>query len=253
MARLIAISILLFAHAAARAMAVEYDLDKPLDSPQTWKYFRAPQFYVQYRCGKERISNIVARVSRFMQDRTGQNVEIDEKVALQIRLYANAVQYRRALRFSQYREGHFNARLNLVTSHCEVSAGTLAEQLNLYWLSDKALRKWQRIFVAEVLALTGRNASGAFADAAKDKPAPLLQVLLSNQTPGRAERAMLRQLTLFLIERKRLDEFLTLLIEPPTNDDTGLEVLEQLFPKEFPAILERFSETNRTLRKGQVK
>lgn len=254
MARLITCLLLLLATAAARAIAVEYDLDKPLDSPQAWKYYRTPQFYVQHKCGKERLIGVIGRISRFMQDKTGQNVEIDGGVPLQIRLYPNAAQYRRALRFSQYRDGHFNKRQNLVTSHCEVSATVLAEQLNLYWLADSNLRNWQRIFVAELLARMGRNSVGtAFADTGKDKPAPLMAVLLSNQTPGRAERATLRQLTLFLMERKRLEEFLTLVVEPPTLDDTGLEILEHLFPGEFPAIVERFGEANKPLRKGQLK
>ncbi len=257
MARLIVAALALLLSQAAQAIAVEYDLDKPLGSPELWKYYRAPQFYIQHACGKERLNAIAERISRFMQDKTGQNSTVEGEAQLQIRLYANAAQYRRALRFSKYRDGHFNARLTLLTSHCDAGPVTLAEQLNLYWLADSHLRKWQRIFIAEILAYDSRNSlRAAFADAIKDKPAPLLQVLLSNQTPGRTERAALRQLALFLSEKKRLDEFLAMLLEPPSADDTGLEILERLFPGESATILDQLGQAanpNKTLRKGQSK
>ena len=103
------------------------------------------------------------------------------------------------------------------------------------------------------------KAQGAFADAEKDTPAGLLQVLLSNHWPGRSERATLRRLAIFLNDRKSLDQFIALLIEPVTADDTGLEALEGLFPGELNAIVESIgrdaqnAKANKTLRKGQTK
>ena len=53
-----------------------------------------------------------------------------------------------------------------------------------------------------------------------------------------------------------LDEFLAMLLEPPSADDTGLEILERLFPGESATILDQLGQAanpNKTLRKGQLK
>lgn len=259
MARLIPFICLLCCASTLAAIAVEYDLDKPLDLPGKWRYYTGAHFYAQHRCNDAQMRLHARRIENYLG---APSRESDPEIGplLQVRLYASAADYRRHLKFSKYRDGHFNKRLNLIVSYCDVSAILLAEQLNLHALAAKPLRKWQRVFVAELLPLVSQNrVFAAFADAEKDKRAKLLAVLLSNHWPGRTERASLRRLAILLAERQQLEVFLEKLIEPVTADDTGLETLEALFPEGIQSLLESPGEGNldakgnKTLRKGQMK
>lgn len=259
MARLTAIFFAAAITSALVAVAAEYDLDKPLDSPGKWRYYQGSHFYAQHRCSDGQMQRMARDIQNYL-NAPAKLPEAEIGPVVQVRLYASAADYRRNLKFSKYRDGHFNRRLNLIATYCDVSAVLLAEQLNLHALAAKPLRKWQRIFIAETMPMIARNkAQGAFADAEKDTPAGLMQVLLSNHWPGRSERATLRRLAIFLNDRKSLDQFIALLIEPATADDTGLEALEGLFPGELNAIAEAIGQSgqnakaNKTLRKGQTK
>jgi len=259
MARLITFIYLLGCASTLAAVAVEYDLDKPLDSPAKWRYYTNSHFYAQHRCGDAQMRLHARRIENYLGAPSRES-EPEIGPLLQVRLYASAADYRRTLKFSKYRDGHYNKRLNLIVAYCDVSAILLAEQLNLHALAQKPLRKWQRVFIAELLPLVSQNrVFGAFADAEKDKQAKLLAVLLSNHWPGRSERATLRRLAILLAERQQLEAFMQKLIEPVTADDTGLETLEALFPDGIQSILESPGEGssgakgNKTLRKGQTK
>jgi len=259
MARLIAAFLTATFGSVLAAMAVEYDLDKPLDTYTKWRYYTNSHFYAQHRCSDGQMHLHARRIQNYLEA-PAKRPEPEIGPQLQVRLYASAADYRRNLKFSKYRDGHYNRRLNLIVTHCDVSALLLAEQLNLHALAEKPLRKWQRIFIAETLALIARgNVQTVFADADKDRPVALMHVLLSNHWPGRNERATLRRLALALAGRQQLEIFIERLIEPTTADDTGLETLESLFSGESRTILETLGDgtpdtkANKTLRKGQTK
>lgn len=243
---------------ALHPIAVEYDLDRPLESPGTWRFHQSSHFYAQHRCGEAQLQAIGRRIQRFLEAPEKQRAA-ELGPVLQVRLYASAADYRKNLKFSKYRDGHYNRRLGIIVSYCDVPAHRLAEQMTLYALADKPLRKWQRVFLAEVIpVLAGRNLQNAFDDVGKDKPAALLPVLYSNHWPGRSERATLRLLAIHLADRQLLEPFVERLLEAAAADDTGLELLESLTEGNIAPLAESIAGAaaangNKTLRKGQTK
>jgi hypothetical protein len=256
MARLIVVSIAFFS--ALHPIAVEYDLDRPLESPASWRYYQGSHFYAQHRCGDAQLQAIGRRIQRFLEAPEKQR-SAELGPVLQVRLYASAADYRKNLKFSKYRDGHFNRRLGIIVSYCDVPAQRLAEQMTLFALADKPLRKWQRVFLAEILpVLAGRHLQNAFGDVGKDKPAALLPVLYSNHWPGRSERATLRLLATHLADRQLLEPFVERLLEASGADDTGRELLESLTTGDIGQLADSIAGTavpngNKTLRKGQTK
>ncbi len=258
MARLTSLFAVLFAAASLNPLAVEYDLDRPLESVSAWRYYQSSHFYAQHRCSDGQLQAVARRIQLYLSA-PQKETEAELGPVLQVRLYASAVDYRKNLRFSKYRDGHYNRRLNMIVTYCDVAAQRLAEQLTLHSLADRPLRKWQRIFLAEAMSVIARGSlQSAFSDVADDKPAALMHVLYSNHWPGRSERATLKLLTRYLAERQKLEAFVQLLLEPTGTDDTGFEALESLIADDLPGLhqaIENPDKTNgnKTLRKGQTK
>lgn len=231
-ARLLALGILfaLCPRAGLSAIAVEYELDQPIDLAKKWSFIRAENFFVQHQCGDERGKKQAARIANLLNNSW---LSPEQKAAaplLQVRLFAGHGVYRAAFKFSRERHGHYNERLHLATSYCGSPPGILEEQLTLHQLSVSHLRLWQKIFIAEIFPyFDGQANVNPFADAAKNKPKPLGYVLLSNHRPEKAERATLRRLALFLQKHQKLEPFLRALLAGPHGDDTGSEILEGLF------------------------
>ena len=258
MARLIGLLVALFAVAALQPIAVEYDLDRPLESVTAWRYYLGSHFYAQHRCSDGQLQAVARRIQLFLSA-PQKEAAAELGPVLQVRLFASAADYRKNLRFSKYRDGHFNRRLNMVVTYCDVPAQRLAEQLTLHSLADRPLRKWQRVFLAEAMSVIARGSlQSAYTDVANEKPTALMQVLYSNHWPGRSERATLKLLTRYLAERQKLEAYVELLLEATGTDDTGLEALERVIADDLAGLnqnIENPGKTNgnKTLRKGQTK
>ncbi len=216
------------------AIAVEYELDGPLDLKQKWGFVREEMFFLQHQCGEDRGRANAKRIKKLIgKDSPLKAVEPPMRL-LQVRLLPGFDAYRRTFKFSKDRHGHYDEKISLMTSYCGASAAVLEEQLILHRLAETPLRLWQKIFIAETLP-----GSNPFSDAAKVKPRPLRFVVLSNHRPEKAERATLRRLALFLQKEKKLDEFIAAIIRGRGFDDTGMEILETMFPGGLKALEER--------------
>jgi hypothetical protein len=218
------------------AIAVEYELDGPLDMKQKWGFVRGENFFVQHQCGEEAGKNYTKRIKKLIEKESPlRSVEPPMRL-LQVRLLPGFDSYRRTFRFSKDRHGHYDEKLSLLTSYCGAATAILEEQLILHRLAETPLRLWQKIFIAETLAW-----SNPFTDATTGKPKPLRFVLLSNHRPEKAERATLRRLALFLQKGKKMDEFISALIRWRGFDDTGMEILETMFPEGLKVLEERIT------------
>lgn len=239
--------------AAAHPIAVEYQLDKPLDFKLGWSFLRGDEIYLQHQCSPA----IAARHQRHAMDYIAAMREklgiTSATEALQMRLHANAQTYRNRMKFSREREAHYNAALNILTSHCGAANTTIEQQLILYLLRDEPLRTWQRVFIAEVLPGDGKRIF--FSDSGKAKAAPLGQVMLSNHTPGKADRALLARLAAYLQINGKLEGFALALARDRSFDDTGMEILERTSGEPVGALQAKFANKppaagrNNTLRK----
>ncbi|MFO1527415.1 MAG: hypothetical protein U1F16_15705 [Turneriella sp.] len=238
--------------AVVHAAAVEYELDKPLDLPSGWHFLRRDDAYLQHQCSAATAERMTKRFSESSAVYRKKLSITQTRLPVQMRLYANAPIYRNKLKFSRQREGHFNARLNIISTHCGVSGTILDQQILLHVLQQQALRPWQKVFIAETLS-TGANGS-SFADAARGKPTTMEQVMLSNHTPGLSERAAMARLAEFLRKAGKLEDFAIALATESLSDDTGIELLERLmgmkiseFAKDAPRP-SRKAVRNNTLR-----
>lgn len=221
-----------------KALPVESEMDKPLNLAERWSFYRDDRVYIQHQCSARRAQEIGNLTDQFFL-RAAETLGNREPVLpLQLRIFATVAQYRRTLRFSQYREAHYNTRLRMVTGYCGIAKGVLQEQLALFWLADANLRPWQRYLLAEALALPEHRARLRLtAGSVGIKPAPLAQVLLGGQIPDESERKALAELLQKISATGKLKEFLTGIYDNRTDDDTGLDVLEELFPGAAADIL----------------
>jgi hypothetical protein len=234
-------------------IAVEYQIDPPLDLTHKWKFARHADYYVQHQCSQRNIDLVTIALRDALTSLELRFGKIILKTPLQLRFFANAHEYRKAHHFSRSRDGHFNPILNIVSTHCFVAKELFTETLVLYYLAGTNLRPWQRIFAAETLRFADdRTKVDSFTDAKRENPELLTNVLLSNYTPGIRERATLRQLAELLATRGRLSEFLTLLIAKPQADDTGIDLLESILGTDIRdiqnALLTSEKASNNTLR-----
>lgn len=222
---------------AISALAVEYELDGPLDLKQRWQFLRRSDFFVQHQCAAPKLARIDERVQEFLlAPKLWRLTPIPQK-PLQLRIYAQAEKYRAELHFSQDRQGHYNMQRNLIVTHCNVPKLILDEQLMLYALSTSRLRQWQKIFIAETLPRLEENARPVFfPEAEKEQMMKLRFLMLSNHVPGKRERATMRYLANFLWEQGELRRFLKLLVADSKSDDTGIEALEKIFSKSIKTI-----------------
>ena len=234
-------------------VAVEYQLDRPLDFKMGWSFRRGDEIYLQHQCAPA----TAARLQRHMLDynaamRGKFGIPLTADV-LQVRLHANAQVYRNRMKFSREREGHYNATLNILTSHCGASTATIEQQLILYLLRDEPMRTWQRVFIAEVLPGNGRR--NFFNDSDKAKATSLGQVMLSNHTPGKNDRALLTRLAAYLQKKDKLEEFALALARDRSFDDTGMEILEKISGEPMSELQAKLADKpsaarrNNTLRK----
>lgn len=222
---------------ALGAMAVEYELDPPLDLKQKWFFLKQSDFFIQHQCAASKINRIDEQVQEFLAAPKLWHLTPQPFKPLQMRIYAGAERYRSEMRFSQDRQGHFNAQRNLIVSHCNVSKTILEEQLMLYVLSKSPLRRWQKIFIAESLSRLGEKGKPVFfADAQKTERVKLRYLLLSNHAPGKKERATMRALAATLYGAQKLRTFVKLLVRDYRFDDTGAEALEKIFEKNIDDI-----------------
>lgn len=224
------------------AIAVEYELDGPLDLGRKWGFVREGNFFVQHQCGEEGGKSAAQKIKKLLEKETPLSLVAAPMRPLQVRLQAGLGAYRRAFRFSKERHAHYDERLSLITSYCGVSGAILEEHIILHRLAETPLRLWQKIFIAETLPyLDTGDSTRPFADAAKIKPSPLRFVLLSNHRPEKSERATLRQLAAFLQKEKRIREFLSALLTWRGFDDTATEILESLFSTNIGDLEERIT------------
>ncbi len=235
------------------ALAVEYALDKPLDLKLGWNFLRGDRIYLQHQCSPAMAARHYRHAHDFISAMQ-QTLRVPDLILpLQMRLHANAQTYRNRMRFSREREGHYNAALNILTSHCSASHTAIEQQLILYLLRDEPLRTWQRVFIAEVLPDQGKRVF--LGDAGKVKAAPLNSVLLSNHTPAKADRAMLARLADYLQKKGKLEEFALALSRDRGFDDTGIEVLEKTSGEPLSVLQAKLADKpvatgrNNTLRK----
>lgn len=243
----------LFFSGALFGIAVEYDLDRPLEFKLGWNFLRADDIYLQHQCNTATAArhqrHAVAYVAT-MREKLGVTTASE---VLQVRLHANAQLYRNRMKFSREREGHYNASLNILTSHCGAPDAIIEQQLILYILRDEPLRKWQKIFIAEVLL--GNASRPFFPGSAKAVPSPLHQVLLSNHTPEKPELATLASLARYLQKMGKLEEFTLALARDRGFDDTGMEILEKLCGEPIASLQAKLADKaaapgrNNTLRK----
>lgn len=235
---------------ALQGIAVEYNLDKPIDFKLGWSFLLGSEIYLQHQCSTPTATQLGQHMLDYIRA-VHKKLGVDSPVQpLQVRLHANAQVYRNRMRFSREREGHYNADLNILTSHCGVGHATLDQQLVLYLLRDEPLRTWQKVFIAEVLP--GKGYRTLFADAAKAKPAPLESVMLSNHTPGKAERALLAKLGRYLQKTNMLEEFALALAHSRAFDDTGMEILERLTGESVAAIQTALAEKSPDKRRNNT-
>ena len=210
--------------ASLSAIAVEYNLDKPLEFKLGWSFLRTDDIYLQHQCNAATAARHRRHVLDYTATMRGKLGLASGTETLQMRLHADARMYRNRMKFSREREAHYNSARNILTSHCGASNAAIEQQLILYLLRDEPLRTWQRIFVAEVLP--GNGKSNYFGDSARKEPAALAEVMLSNHTPGKADRALLARLAAFLQKSGKLQEFALALARDRSFDDTGMEILE---------------------------
>jgi hypothetical protein len=213
------------------AQPVESEMDKPLDLSKRWSFYSDDTVYLQHQCSASRARAIAVVAQKFFM-RAEAHLERRELVLpLQLRIYAGADQYRRTLRFSRYREAHYNPRLGVVTAHCGISATVLEEQLALFWLSEAGLRTGQRLLLAEALPrMEQLDRFRLKTDKPAKKAASLLQVLLSDHPLESHERQTLAGLVAKVAATGKLHDFLTGLYRDRDADGTGLDTLEELFP-----------------------
>ena len=239
--------------AALHPIAVEYQLDRPLDFKLGWRFLRGDEIYLQHQCSPATAAHHQRHAMDYiaaMREKLGTSSGTE---ALQMRLHANAQVYRNRMKFSREREAHYNATLNILTSHCGASNTTIEQQLILYLLRDEPLRTWQRVFIAEVLPGNGKRTF--FSDSGKAKTAPLAPVMLSNHTPAKADRALLARLAAYLQKNGKLEEFALALARDRSFDDTGTEMLEKITGEPVAALQVKFADKppvtgrNNTLRK----
>ncbi|MFO1471167.1 MAG: hypothetical protein U1F27_09035 [Turneriella sp.] len=243
----------LFFSGALSAIAVEYDLDRPLDFKLGWIFLRTDDIYLQHQCSAATAARHQRHAVEYIATmREKLNVTATPEV-LQIRLHANAQLYRNRMKFSREREGHYNSSLNILTSHCSAPEAIIEQQLILHILRDEPLRKWQKIFIAEVLP--GNAGRPFFRSSAKAVPSPLYRVLLANHTPEKPELATLASLARYLQKMGKLEEFALTLARDRGFDDTGMEILERLCGERIAALEARLidkaaaAKRNNTLRK----
>lgn len=213
-------------------IAVEYELDGPLDMKQKWRFVREDIFFVQHQCSEEQGKAAARKIGRFFSKPSPLSAVKETPAHLQVRLLPGFDAYRKAFKFSKDRRAHYDERLGLLTSYCAASASVLEEQLVLHRLAGTKLRFWQKVFIAEVIPLLqGNNVIAPFGDAAKVKPVPLRSLLLSNHRPEKGERAAMRRLALFLQQEKKLEDFIKALVAWQGFDDTAMDILEGMFPE----------------------
>lgn len=215
------------------AIAVEYELDGPLDMKQKWRFIRDDNFFVQHQCSEAQGKRAAQKIRKFFDKASPFSALKDTPAHLQVRLLPGFDSYRKNFKFSKDRRAHYDERLSLITSYCSVSTVALEEQLVLHRLSGTRLRLWQKVFLAEIIPAMENN---PFSDAAKAKPVPLRTLLLSNHRPEKAERATMRKLALFLRQEKKLDDFTQALLAWQGFDDTGMDILEAMFPEGLRAL-----------------
>lgn len=215
------------------AIAVEYELDGPLDMKQGWKFIREEIFFVQHQCTEERGKTAAKKIRKFFEKTSPLSALKDTPAHLQVRLLPGFDAYRRTFKFSKERRAHYDEKLALLTSYCSVSTTALEEQLVLHRLAGTRLRLWQKVFLAEIIPAPEGS---PFSDAAKVKPVPLRSLLLSNHRPEKAERATMRRLALFLQQEKKLEDFTKALIAWQGFDDTGMDILESMFSEGLRAL-----------------
>jgi hypothetical protein len=214
-----------------RAQPVESEMDKPLDLSKRWSFYRDETTFLQHRCSGKRARSIALIAAKFFRKAENYLGQRELILPLHLRIYADAEEYRRTLRFSRYREAHYNPRLLIATAHCEISATLLEEQLALFWLADAGLRTWQRLLLAEALPRWEKlNRFRLRIVNPTKKRAPLLHVLLSDHTPEPEEQQTLAEFVAQLVASGRLKDFLTKLYRERDADDTGLDALEAIFP-----------------------
>lgn len=238
---------------AAHAIAVEYPLDRPLDLKLGWRFLRGDELYLQHQCSPATAARHQRHAMNYlvaMREKFGITSVIE---TLQMRLHANAQVYRNRMKFSREREAHYNAALNILTSHCGAPDSTIEQQLILFLLRNEPVRTWQRIFIAEVIPGNGKRIF--FADSGKARAATLGQVMLSNHTPGKADRALLARLAAYLQRSGKLEEFALALARDRSFDDTGIEMLEKISGEPLGQLQAKFADKpvitgrNNTLRK----
>ena len=224
------------------AIAVEYELDAPLDMKQKWSFVRDESFFIQHQCGEEGGKSAAQKIRKLLNKESPLKAILTPMRHLQVRLLAGLGAYRRTFRFSKERHAHYDEKLDLITSYCGVSGAILEEHIILHRLAEAPLRVWQKIFIAEMLPYL--DTSGKFLpfyDAAKITAKPLRYVLLSNHRPEKPERATLRQLAAFLQKEQKTREFLTALLNWRGFDDTGTEILENMFSTGIQKLEERIT------------
>lgn len=230
-------SLVILVPCALGALAVEYELDGPLDLKQRWQFLRRPEFFVQHQCAAPKLARIDEQVQEFLAAPKLWRLTPVPQKPLQMRIFATAEKYRAELHFSPERQGHFNIQRNLIVSHCNVPKVILDEQLMLYALSTSHLRQWQKIFIAETLPRAEEKLKPAFfPEVEKVHMVKLRYLLLSNHVPGKKERATMRLLANVLWEQGELRRFLKLLVAGSKSDDTGTEALEKIFAKSIKTI-----------------
>lgn len=224
--RLLLLLILLSGYMAAAV--IESSVAPPLTSAQKWQFVRKNAYFIQHRCSKAAIARIDAIIEKIFAAESLSKLDVPP---LQFRFYANAVEYQRAMLFSKERTAHFNEDRLMILSSCAVDGVVLIEHIYFHAASRHNLRPWQRIFIAEVRARNMSGKSDYFMDARKMKAVGLNDLLLSNHTPQMPERAAMYRLAQMLNKEELLGDFVASLIDNQTGDDTGLEILEKLFPE----------------------
>jgi len=208
----------------AHAAVLESAVTPPIRAKDKWKFLRKAEYFIQHRCAPKKIQRIDAWVEDIFAAKETAPFAVPP---LQIRLYASQTEYRRAMLFSNARTAHYSEDRQMLLSSCSIDRVALAEHIFFHAVAAKNLRPWQKIFIAESLA----RKDNFFNDAEKKHPSTLRKLLFSNHQPEARERAAMRQLATALDEEGLLRPFIAQLLDNRTGDDTGLEILEKLFPE----------------------
>ncbi|MCX7632447.1 MAG: hypothetical protein N2Z22_03835 [Turneriella sp.] len=238
-------------------MAVESERDAPLDLGANWQFYRKTGVYLQHQCHYKVAQKLAGSAERLLLYALSVFRRPTPLPPLQIRLFDTPLSYRQALRFSAKRNAHYNPRHLLVTTHCQIAEKEFLEQVGLFYFDGSGLRTWQRILLAEALPLLKEGKPVEIQAAKGSKPAPLLHLLLSDHPLNGGERAALSAFVRYLNHKQKLEEFLRKLYYHNGDDDTGLDILEQLFPKSSERLLHHgdlgFYEKNSALGVKEVE